>query len=747
MRSQVIRRFSSTTGSSNAVLQYTITDEAPQLATYALLPILKRFLEPQGIEVNATDISLAARIISQFPDVVPADKQKDDSLAQLGKLTQFADTSIIKLPNISASIPQLEGAIAELQASGYPVPNFVASPNNDEERDVLARYTKVLGSAVNPVLREGNSDRRVAAPVKAYAQQSRPPVRMREYPKDSTSRVAHMTEGDFFGSEQSTIAQAGTVRIEFVGSDGTSKILNKEVTLQDGEVIDSSTMSRKALRSFYAKEFADAKESNQMLSLHLKATMMKISDPIIFGHAISVYFDDVADVLEKHNITPNGGLAAVLDRLKALPSGAGDEAIAKINARLAEGAGWAMVDSGKGITNLHSTNDVIIDASIPPLIRDGGKMWSRDDTLQDTKVIIPDRCYAEQYQAVVEDCRVNGQFDHSTMGAVSNVGLMAQKAEEYGSHDKTFVSPGSGTIRVITSDGSKTYFEQTVEEGDLFRMCQTKAEPIKDWVSLAVNRARATGDPTVFWLNPERAHDKTLLGLVDTHLKALDTDGLDIQIMKPKDAMTFTCGRTRAGKNTVTVTGNVLRDYLTDLFPILELGTSAKMLSIVPLLKGGGLFETGAGGSAPKHVQQFLEEGHLRWDSLGEYLAVAVALEHIAATSDNKKAATLAATLNSAVGKVLNNGKSPSRKVNELDNRGTSFFLSQYWAEELANAGEGSFKALSDNINANSDAIVKELVECQGSAVDVGGYYLPDDAKAKAAMCPSQLFNNILDKY
>ncbi len=615
----------------------------------------------------------------------------------LGELTQKLEANIIKLPNISASIPQLNEAIAELQSKGFAVPNFPQYPKTPAEEDAAARYAKVLGSAVNPVIREGNSDRRVAAPVKRNAQRSKPPVRMREWSKDSKTTVASMPSGDFFGSEQSTsVPEATSVKIEFIGADGSKKQL-KEVKLLAGEVIDASVLSCKALRKFFADEFADAAKNGVMLSLHLKATMMKISDPIIFGHAVSVFlapvFEKYGELFKQHSVNPRNGLGDMLEKIAKLPNGTAikaeiDECFNKQASRkfsfltslivfVLQPNGWAMVDSAKGITNLHVPNDVIIDASMPPLIRDGGKMWNRKDALEDTKALIPDRSYAVIYDAIVNDCREHGQFDHSTMGSVANVGLMAQKAEEYGSHDKTFEIAGSGRVQVIDAKTGRQIFVHSVEKGDIWRMCQTKDEPIRDWVRLAVNRARVSNTPAIFWLDRKRAHDATLIEKVNEYLIEHERTGLEIRIMEPADAMKYTCLRARAGKDTISVTGNVLRDYLTDLFPILELGTSAKMLSIVPLLKGGGLFETGAGGSAPKHVEQFQQEGHLRWDSLGEYLAVAVSLEHLAQVSKKPEAQRLAETLNAAVSKVLENNKSPSRKAKEIDNRGSTYYIAK----------------------------------------------------------------------
>ena len=671
-----------------------------------------------------------------------------EDLAMLGKLTQNIEANIIKLPNISASIPQLNQAIAELQSKGYQIPSFPENPKSKAEEEIRARYAKVLGSAVNPVLREGNSDRRVAAPVKENAKRNPPPVKMRPWSKDCKTHVAHMKHGDFFVSERSiSMEKADTVTIELVGSDGSTKVMKKGLKLEEGEVIDASVMSRKALRTYFKDQIKEATQTGMMLSLHLKATMMKISDPIIFGHAVTVFYEKVftkyAGVFKQNGINPNNGLGDVLRKVENIQNKSLSAAIlSDFEKCRKEQADWAMVDSAKGITNLHVPNDVIIDASMPPLIRDGGKMWNSENGLSETKVLIPDRSYASIYQAIIDNCREYGQFDHTTTGSVANVGLMAKKAEEYGSHDKTFEIPRAGKMRVLGSDG-KVIFEHDVEKGDIWRMCQTKDEAIRDWIKLAVHRARASGSPAIFWLDKARSHDLVLIGKINEYLKDYDTKGLDLSIERPEDAMKMTCKIVRAGKDVISVTGNVLRDYLTDLFPILELGTSAKMLSIVPLLKGGGLFETGAGGSAPKHVEQFLKEGHLRWDSLGEYLAVAVSLEHMAHASNKKEAQLLSDTLNAAVGRLLETGKSPSRKVREIDNRGSTFYVAKYWAEELSKT-DSKFNALKDALDKNEETIVNELIQCQGTPVDIGGYYLPDDAKANSAMRPSQLFNDVL---
>jgi len=718
---------------------YTITDEAPALATYALLPILKRFTVPYGIDLETSDISVAARILAQFPDRVSP--PPPDCLAELGELAKTPEANIIKLPNVSASVPQLLAAIEELQGQGYDIPDYPANPKTDEERDIAERYGRVLGSAVNPVLREGNSDRRVAAPVKAYAQKN--PHRMGSWTSDSKSHVAHMDDKDFFSSEQSAVcAKAGSLKITL-----DDEVLKEAVPVQKGEVVDASVMNVEALREFFAREIADAKEKDMLFSLHLKATMMKVSDPIMFGHCVEVFF---ADVFEKHGdaladagVNTKNGLGDVYEKIAALPESKRAEIEADMEACLENGPRLAMVDSGRGITNLHVPSDVIIDASMPVVVRDSGMMWNKDNALEECKATIPDRSYAGVYKRVIDFCKENGQFDVATMGNVSNVGLMAQKAEEYGSHDKTFEIPRSGTVRVTDADGN-VVFEHAVEKGDIWRMAQTKDEPIRDWVRLAVSRARATGAQTIFWLNENRAHDASLIGKVNEYIKDHDTSGLDISIASPEDAVWTSMENAKAGRDTISVTGNVLRDYLTDLFPILELGTSAKMLSIVPLLKGGGLFETGAGGSAPKHVQQFVEEGHLRWDSLGEYLAMGVALETYAENYDSDSARTLGETLNEAVGKLLDERKSPSRTVNELDNRGSSFYVATYWAEAMARR-DASFQGLADELKSAHDEILSDLIDCQGHEVDIGGYFKPDPAKCETAMRPSATLNRIID--
>jgi isocitrate dehydrogenase len=728
---------------------WTHTDEAPALASYALLPVIQRFAKSAGVNVATSDISVSGRILSHFPEKLSPSQQCADELSGLGKLATTPEANIIKLPNVSASIPQLVEAIDELQSKGYGVPNFPASPKTDEEKDIAMRYAKVLGSAVNPVLREGNSDRRVAGPVKAYAQKN--PHKMGKWASDSKTYVAHMSEGDFFSSEQSTImAAAGSVRIEMVPKSGAAVTLKESVALEEGEVIDASRMSLSKLSSFLFAEFADAKKKNLMVSLHLKATMMKVSDPIMFGVAVRAYFAPLfekhGDALAKLEFNPNNGLGELVDKLATLSA---DER-APIDAALAQcyaiQPGLAMVDSDNGITNLHVPSDVIIDASMPCVVRDSGKMWNAAGELEDTKAIIPDRCYATMYQAMIEDCKAHGQFDVASMGNVANVGLMAQKAEEYGSHDKTFQAPEAGQIRVVCNSSGATVFEHDVEQGDIWRMCQTKDAPIRDWVRLAVERASLAGEPAIFWLDASRAHDASLISKVETYLKEHDTSKIDISVAKPVDAIKTSMERARAGKDTISVTGNVLRDYLTDLFPILELGTSAKMLSIVPLLAGGGLYETGAGGSAPKHVQQFTKENHLRWDSLGEYLALAVSLESLGQKTGDAKIQLLGSTLNEATGKLLDNRKSPMRKVKQLDNRGSAFYIARYWSEAMA-AHDPAFADLSQQLMTNEEAIVNELIECQGNKVDIGGYWKPDPEKVEKAMRPSAMFNEILDKY
>lgn len=735
-------------------LTWTKTDEAPALASYALLPILRAYCKQAGVEIETADISLAGRIIANFPERLKDAQKIPDELTRLGEMAKTPEANIVKLPNISASIPQLRDAIAELQGKGYNIPDYPDAPSTEDERAVQARFAMVLGSAVNPVLREGNSDRRAPGSVKAFARKN-PPKGMKLWPKSgSVTRVAHMSDKDFFGSEKSvTVSSATDARIEFVDAVGAVKVLKQRIPLTEGEVIDCAVMNVAALRRFYAEQIAAAKSDNALFSLHLKCTMMKVSDPIMFGYCVAEYFSDAlqkhAGVLAEIGANVNNGLADVLSKLDQLPP----EKKAEIETDIADcykkRPGLAMVDSRAGRTNLHVPSDVIIDASMPVVIRDGGKMWNKEDELQDTVAVIPDRCYATIYQGVIEDCKQNGQFDAATMGSVSNVGLMAQKAEEYGSHDKTFVAPGNGTIRIVDG-GGKTLLEQSVERGDIFRACQTKDEPVRDWVKLGVIRARATGTPAVFWLDPDRGHDAQIIQKVKTYLANHDLSGLEIKILKPEDAMKFSLERIRRGEDTISVTGNVLRDYLTDLFPILELGTSARMLSIVPLLQGGQLFETGAGGSAPKHVQQFLKEGHLRWDSLGEYCALVPSLEMVATKSGNPRAAVLSKTLDHAIGQYLEEARNPSQKVNEIDNRGSTFHLALAWAKALASQDEDAdlqqrFTPVAAAMAAAGDKIMQELLAAQGQPVDIGGYYCPDDAKCAAAMRPSATLNAIID--
>ena len=733
---------------------WTKTDEAPLLATYSLLPILRAYTRGSGIDIETRDISLAGRVIANFPDKLTEERKIPDHLEELGRLVKSPEANIIKLPNISASIPQLQDAIAELQEKGYEIPDFPEEPENADEVALRERFAVCLGSAVNPVLREGNADRRPAASVKAFAQKH-PHKMMKPWPESgSEARVAHMEGKDFFESERSTTMDAATeVRIEFVDGDGEITVLKENMALQAGEVVDTAVMNVAALREFYAEQIEAAKKDGVLLSLHLKATMMKISDPIMFGHCVSVYYQEAldkhADTLEKIGADVNNGLADVLEKLDRLPAAKKAEIEADIAAVYQTQPDLAMVDSRKGITNLHVPNNVIVDASMPNVVRDGGKMWNKDDQLQDCIAMVPDRSYATMYAEILEDAKRNGQFDPATMGNVANVGLMAQKAEEYGSHDKTFVAPATGVIRVVDTSGA-TVLEQTVETGDIFRMCQTKDAPIRNWVKLAVTRARATGSPAVFWLDERRGHDAEIIEKVNAYLPGHDTHGLDIRIMKPVDAMALSLERIRRGEDTIAVTGNVLRDYLTDLFPILELGTSARMLSIVPLMNGGGLFETGAGGSAPKHVQQFLKEGHLRWDSLGEYCALVPSFELAAESTGNEKAKILAETLDEAIAEYLENGRLPSRKVNEIDNRGSTFYLALYWAQALASqtkdaAMHARFATVANELVANQATIVEELLSAQGMPVDIGGYYVPDDAMAEKEMRPSPTFNAIVD--
>lgn len=730
---------------------YTKTDEAPALATQSFLPIIRAYTAGSGIEVELKDISLAGRILANFPDKLTAEQQIPDALSELGALAKTPDANIIKLPNISASIPQLVAAIEELQAHGYDIPDFPEEPSSEEERDIRAKYAKVLGSAVNPVLREGNSDRRVAAPVKDYARKN--PHSMGAWAADSKSHVSHMSGGDFYGSEQSVImSEAGDVRIELEDADGNKTVLKDGLSLLEGEVLDGAVMSARALREFLAHEVSDAREQGVLFSLHMKATMMKVSDPIIFGHCVGVFYADIFDkhgeCLDELGVDPNNGIGDLYAKLDELPEEKQVEIKKDIDALYLERPALAMVDSDRGITNLHVPSDIIIDASMPAMIRNSGQMWGPDGNPRDTKAVIPDRSYAGVYQETIQFCRENGAFDVTSMGNVSNVGLMAKKAQEYGSHDKTFEIPHAGKVSVIDAAGN-VLMAHDVGEGDIWRACQTKDVAIRDWVKLGVTRARLTGNMAIFWLDEKRAHDRNLIQLVNKYLPDHDTDGLEIQIQSPVEATRVTCQRCKDGLDTISVTGNVLRDYLTDLFPILELGTSAKMLSIVPLLAGGGLFETGAGGSAPKHVQQFEAEGHLRWDSLGEFLALAVSLEDLAVKTNNDKAQVLADTLNEATGRFLDENKSPSRKVNELDNRGSHFYLALYWAQALAaqdNDAElnARFTPLAEILTSQEQEIVDELNKAQGAPVDIGGYYDPDDAKAAAAMRPSALLNDAL---
>ncbi|MGQ4582086.1 NADP-dependent isocitrate dehydrogenase [Lysobacter sp. F60174L2] len=742
---------SDTPQSQPPVIIYTLTDEAPFLATQSLLPIVEAFVESAGIAVETRDISLAGRILAQFPDVLPADKQVGDHLAELGKLATTPEANIIKLPNISASVPQLKAAIKELQAQGYPLPDYVDEPKTDAERDAKARYDRVKGSAVNPVLREGNSDRRAPLSVKNYARKH--PHRMGAWSADSQSHVAHMDGGDFYGSEKSVMVDNATdVRIELVGADGVTTVLKEKTSLLDREVIDASVMDTRRLAQFIDAQIDDAKAKGVLFSLHLKATMMKVSDPIIFGVAVNRFY---APVLAKYDrelmeagFDSSNGIGDLYARLSSLPADLQASIKADIDALYGERPALAMVNSDKGITNLHVPSDVIVDASMPAMIRDSGKMWNAKGELQDAKAIIPDRCYAGIYQVVIDDCKARGAFDPAIMGSVPNVGLMAQKAEEYGSHDKTFRAPRDGTIRVVDAAG-KVLLQHAVQAGDIWRMCQTRDLPVQDWVKLAVSRARISGTPAVFWLDPQRAHDAQLIAKVEHYLKDHDTKGLDIQIMAPEEAMRVSLSRARRALDTISVTGNVLRDYLTDLFPIMELGTSAKMLSVVPLMAGGGLFETGAGGSAPKHVQQFEAEDYLRWDSLGEFLALAASLDHVAETTGNAKARALAEALDKANGAFLDNNKSPSRKLGGIDNRGSHFYLAMYWAQALAAQDDDAelkakFAPLAKALTENEEKIVGELIAAQGKPVEMGGYYHPDLAKVGAAMRPSATLNAAL---
>ncbi|HKP61079.1 MAG TPA: NADP-dependent isocitrate dehydrogenase [Polyangiales bacterium] len=727
---------------------YTQTDEAPALATYSLLPIVKAFASAAGIAVESPDISLAGRIVANFSDMLPEGQREPDALAELGKLATTPDANIIKLPNISASVPQLKAAIKELQDKGYKLPEYPNEARTDDEKKIKARYDKVKGSAVNPVLREGNSDRRAPASVKQYAKKH--PHSMGAWAKDSKTHVSHMSGGDFYGSEKSTtLSAAGSVRIEFVAPDGSVTVLKDKTPLQAGEVIDAAVMSAKALRKFIASEIEDAKAKQVLLSLHLKATMMKVSDPIMFGYAVEVFFEDLfkkhAETFKSIGVDPSNGFGDVVAKIQSLPADKKAEIEADIKAVYAKRPALAMVNSDKGITNLHVPSDVIIDASMPAAIRASGRMWGPDGKEYDTKALIPDRSYAPMYQETIRFHRENGAFDPAAMGSVPNVGLMAQAAEEYGSHDKTFHVPGDGTVRVVDASGA-TVFSHAVEKGDIWRMCQTKDAPIRDWVKLAVTRARLSNTPAIFWLDPNRAHDQQIQQKVQKYLKDHDTSGLDISIKSPVDAVRTSLERAKAGKDTISVTGNVLRDYLTDLFPILELGTSAKMLSIVPLMAGGGLFETGAGGSAPKHVQQFVEEGHLRWDSLGEFLALAASLEHLSQIANNPRAKVLADALDRGTAKFLESNKSPGRKVGQLDNIGSHFYLTLYWAEALAQQTQDAelakrFGKLHATLSSNESKILDELKAAQGKPVDLGGYFRPDAAKAARALRPSATLN------
>ena len=734
---------------TDSTIIYTHTDEAPALATYSFLPVIQAFASAADVRVETRDISLAGRIIASFPERLEAVQRVEDALSELGELAKTPGANIIKLPNVSASSPQLKAAIAELQQHGYALPEYPDDPQSDGEREVRSRYDKVMGSAVNPVLRQGNSDRRAPAAVKNYARAH--PHRMGVWSPDSKTNVAHMESDDFRSTERSAvITEPGTLRIELAYADGTVRILRESVPVLAGEVVDASVMRVGALRAFLAAQIARAKADGVLFSVHLKATMMKVSDPIIFGHVVQAFFPETfaryGDVLAAAGLRPNNGIGAIFDALSLLPDGA--EIRASFDAELAQGPALAMVDSDRGITNLHVPSDVIVDASMPAMIRTSGRMWGPDGNEADTLAVIPDSSYAGVYQVVIDDCRANGAFDPATMGSVPNVGLMAQAAEEYGSHDKTFEIPGDGTVRVV-DDAGRVALEQPVHAGDIFRMCQTKDVPIRDWVKLAVTRARATGDPAVFWLDTGRAHDANLIAKVKDYLPEYDIDGLQIEIMSPESATAFSLERARRGENTISVTGNVLRDYLTDLFPILELGTSAKMLSVVPLINGGGLFETGAGGSAPKHVQQLLKEDYLRWDSLGEFLALAVSFEHLAQSTGNGRAQILADTLDRATGTFLEKDKSPTRHVGGIDNRGSHFYLALFWAQELARQTVDArlaeaFAGLAKTLSEQEQAIVAELIAVQGSPVEIGGYYQPDPVLAEAVMRPSRIFNEAL---
>ncbi|MGW4031565.1 NADP-dependent isocitrate dehydrogenase [Streptomyces sp. NPDC004838] len=734
---------------TDSTIIYTHTDEAPALATYSFLPVVQAYASTAGVAVESRDISLAGRIIAAFPEYLEAGQRIDDALAELGELAKTPGANIIKLPNVSASIPQLKAAVAELQQQGYALPDYPDDPKTSEDEDVRARYDRIKGSAVNPVLREGNSDRRAPASVKNYAKAH--PHRMGAWSSDSRTNVAHMDADDFRSTEKSAVvAEAGSLRIELTGDDGTTTVLRESVPVLAGEVVDASVMRVGALREFLAAQVARAKAEGVLFSVHLKATMMKVSDPIIFGHTVRAFFPKTfaehGGTLAAAGLSPNDGLGGILKGLESLPEGPAIKA--SFEAEIAEGPALAMVDSDRGITNLHVPSDVIVDASMPAMIRTSGHMWGPDGEEADTLAVLPDSSYAGIYQVVIDDCRAHGAYDPATMGSVPNVGLMAQKAEEYGSHDKTFEIATTGTVRVVDAAGNAV-LEQAVSAGDIFRMCQTKDLPIQDWVKLAVTRARATGDPAVFWLDEGRAHDARLIEKVRAYLPEHDTDGLRIEIMAPVDAIAFSLERIRRGENTISVTGNVLRDYLTDLFPILELGTSAKMLSVVPLMNGGGLFETGAGGSAPKHVQQLVKENYLRWDSLGEFLALAVSFEHLATTTGNARAQVLADTLDRATGTFLNEDKSPSRRLGGIDNRGSHFYLALYWAQELAGQTDDvqlaeAFAALAKTLSEQEETIVGELIAVQGSAADIGGYYQPDPAKAADVMRPSAAFKEAI---
>ncbi len=736
-----------------ATIMWTLTDEAPLLATYSLLPMIRGFLKGSGMAVETPDISLAARIIANFPENLTPLQRIPDYLTQLGELTQSPEAIIIKLPNISASIPQIQEAVEELQAHGYKIPNYPESPKDEAEKAVQVRFGKVQGSAVNPVLRQGNSDRRSPLSVKAFSKKH--PHKLGAWTKDNKAHVAHMSGGDFYSTENSTtIAKATEVRYEFVDGKGTVTVLKKKLGLLAGEILDTSVMHVKALRKFFEEQIEDAKQKGLLLSLHLKATMMKISDPVMFGHAVTVFFKPVfdkhAETFKAIGVNPNNGLGDVYAKIQKLPADKKAEIEADIKAVYAIRPALAMVDSDRGITNLHFPNDVIVDASMPVVVRESGQMWGPDGKLHEAKAMIPDRCYATTYRTIIDDCREYGAFDPATMGNVPNVGLMAQQAEEYGSHDKTFIAPGAGTMRVVDESSGATLLQQTVEEGDIFRSCQAKDVPVRDWVKLAVRRARATGAPAVFWLDKNRGHDAQVIAKVETYLKDHDTSGLEIRILPPVEAMKLSLVRIRKGQDTISVTGNALRDYLTDLFPILEIGTSAKMLSIVPLLAGGGLFETGAGGSAPKHVQQFEKENYLRWDSLGEFSALGAALEHVGSAFKNERAALLAETLDQAIAKFLDNNKSPARKVGQIDNRGSHFYLAMYWAEALAAQSKDKdlqtrFSGVAKQLQENEDKINAELLGVQRKPVDMGGYYQPDPEKVGPAMRPSPTLNAIID--